>query len=363
MELLVPVSKKLDLTFADRFDEFSDFGTTNNLKISFAYQPFDILKIRGAASTGFRAPSLIDEYQPNILGAAAGTMNGPGCPAGNGAIFTSSNCVSQGLTLSGGNPNLQPETSQNFDLGVILSPVRNLDVTVDYYRINVKNEIQTLPAPLIYANPTQYASYYHTNAAGTLSQSIAESVDCPTYHVATCGYIIQTSQNTGGIVTDGLDLSASYMANLADLGKVRLGLHSQYVMDYRLQTYTGGPQLNLDGRFNQGFQPVIRYQQVLTADWSHDKFGAGLVNHYLSKYQDFAPDGSGNIVNVGSYSIWNAYVSYKAFTGLKLVGGINNLFNTDPPFSNQNQNWQSGYNSVFSSPIGRAYYLRGTYTF
>ena len=136
---------------------------------------------------------------------------------------------------------------------------------MDYYRINVKNEIQTLPAPLIYANPTQYASYYHTNAAGTLSQSIAESVDCPTYHVATCGYIIQTSQNTGGIVTDGLDLSASYMANLADLGKVRLGLHSQYVMDYRLQTYTGGPQLNLDGRFNQGFQPVIRYQQVLTA--------------------------------------------------------------------------------------------------
>ncbi|MBV8634664.1 MAG: TonB-dependent receptor, partial [Burkholderiaceae bacterium] len=197
----------------------------------------------------------------------------------------------------------------------------------------------------------------------TLTQSISEGLDCPTYQAATCGYIIQTSQNTGGITTDGLDLSASYLLKLADFGKVRFGLHSQYVMDYRLQTYTGGPQLSLDGRFNQGFQPVIRYQQVLSADWSRDNVGAGLVNHYLSKYQDYAPDGSGNIVNVGSYSIWNAYFSYKAMPGLKLVGGINNLFNTNPPFSNQNQNWQSGYNSVFSSPLGRAYYLRGTYSF
>ena len=362
-EVLVPVTKKLDVTIADRFDQFSDFGHTQNGKLSFAYQPLDILKIRGAASTGFRAPSLVDEYQANTLGAAAATMNGPGCPAGSGPVFTASNCAAQGLSLYGGNKSLQPETSQNFDLGFILSPARNLDFTLDYYRIIVKNEIQTLPDQAIYANPTTYAGNYHLNNAGTLTQSISQGIDCPTYQAPTCGYIIQTSENTGGISTDGLDLSAGYLMNLAEAGKVHLGVHSVYVMDYNLQTYTGGPQLNLDGRWNQGFQPIIRYQQTLMADWSKDKLGAGLVNHFLSRYQDFAPYADGTIHNVGAYSTWDAYFSYKVTNGLKMVAGINNLANTNPPFSNQNSNWQSGFNSVFSNPIGRAYYLRGTYSF
>ncbi len=362
-EVLVPVSKRLDVTIADRFDEFSDFGHTNNAKLSFAYQPSDFVKIRGAASTGYRAPSLVEEYSPNTLGATPGTMDGPGCPAGSPGIFTATTCSNQGLTLVGGNKNLQPETSQNFDLGVILSPTRNLDFTLDYYRINVRNEIQTIPSTAIYANPTTYANYYVLNPQGTLTPSISEGLDCPTYHAATCGYIIQTEQNTGGITTDGLDLSGSYLLNLADSGKIRFGLHSQYVMDYRLQTYTGGPQLNLDGQFNQGFEPVVRYQQTITADWTRDKFGAGLNNHYMSRYQDFAPYANGSIANVDAYSVWNGYVSYKGFAGFKLVAGINNLFNTAPPFSNQALTFQAGYNPLLSSPIGRAYYLRGTYSF
>ena len=104
MELNVPVTKALDFTISDRYDRFSDFGATNNSKISFSYQPLSMLKLRGAASTGFRAPTLVEEYQPNILGAASGNMIGPGCASGNyNTVFSQLNCVSQGMGFTGGN--------------------------------------------------------------------------------------------------------------------------------------------------------------------------------------------------------------------------------------------------------------------
>ena len=362
-ELNVPVTKKLDFTVSDRFDTFSDFGQTNNAKLAFAYQPLPILKIRGAASTGFRAPTLVEEYGPNTLNAAAGNMVGPGCASGNfTTVFSSLNCASQGMSYGGGNARLNPETSKNFDLGAVLEPIKNLDFTVDYYRIIIRNEIQTLPDTTIYADPATYANFYRLNSAGTLTPAPLANIQCPTPQAATCGYIIQTLDNTGGISTDGFDVSMSYVVN-TQTGKFRVGMEGTYVMDYKLQNYPGGPQVNLVGRFNGGNQPVIRWQDLLTLDWTYEKTGAGLSNHYLSKYQDYAVDASGANIDVGSYSTWNGYVSYKPIKGVRLVAGINNLFNTNPPFSNQTQNWQGGYNPVFSSPLGRTFYLRATYEF
>jgi len=363
MELNVPVTKRLDFTLSDRVDRYSDFGITQNSKISFAWQPSSILKIRGAASTGFRAPTLVEEYAPNTFGATQGTMNGPGCASGNyNAVFTALNCISQGLSLTGGNTNLKPETSENFDLGFILEPIKNLDVTVDYYRINVKNEIQAIQAPTIYGNPTQFANLYVLNNVGTLTPAPSANIACPTPQAATCGYIIQTEQNTGGITTDGLDLSASYVMN-SGYGKFRFGMNGDLVLNYDLQEYQNGPQVSLAGKWNQGNPPVIRWQHLLTLDWTKEKLGAGLNEHFTKGYTDQEPNAAGNPIQVGNYSLWNAYVSYKPIKGLRILGGINNLFNTDPPFSNQNQNWQAGYNPVFSSPLGRTFYARGTYEF
>jgi iron complex outermembrane recepter protein len=365
-ELNVPVTKDAEFTIADRQDRYSDFGTTNNAKISFAYQPISILKIRGAASTGFRAPTLVEEYSPNTFGALFGNMVGPGCASGNyNTVFSKLNCISQGMSLDGGNANLKPETSQNFDLGFILEPIHNLDLTVDYYRINLRNEIQTLPGATIYGNPTTFAADYVLNSAGTLTPASLANIQCPapaTYKSPTCGYIITTFQNTGSIVTDGLDVSASYVMD-SDIGKFRVSLESTFVTGYRLTEYPGGPALSLVGQFNEGNQPVIRYQHQLNLDWTLANWGAGINNHFTEHYVDYLPDAAGNLITVGNYSIWNGYVSFKPVPALKLLAGINNLADTNPPFSNQEQNWQAGYNPLFSSPLGRTFYGRITFDF
>jgi iron complex outermembrane receptor protein len=163
-------------------------------------------------------------------------------------------------------------------------------------------------------------------------------------------------------VTDGLDLSANYLID-TDVGKFRISLEGTFVTGFRETEYPGGPALNLVGQFNQGLQPVIRYQQELMLDWTYQRWGAGLNNHFIEHYTDEEPDAAGGLLTVGNYSIWNGYVSFKPIPSLKLLAGINNIADTNPPFSNQVQNWQSGYNPIFSSPLGRVFYGRVTFDF
>ena len=164
VELDVPITKGLDLDVSDREDRYSDFGTTNNAKLSVRYQPIDFLTFRGAASTGFRAPTLFQLYSPPFLSAStSGTMGqgNPFCSPGNyNAEWTPTACNSQGLGLNGGNRNLTPETSQNFDLGVIVSPIQDMGITLDYYRILLKNVVQPIPASAIYGDPTWALELY-----------------------------------------------------------------------------------------------------------------------------------------------------------------------------------------------------------
>jgi iron complex outermembrane recepter protein len=363
VEVNIPVSKDAEISVSDRQDRYSDFGTTNNAKFKFDYQPFSFLKIRGAASTGFRAPSLVNLYSPQTFGATQGNMNGPGCASGNyTTVFSQLNCISQGLAVYGGNPNLTPETSQNFDLGFIVEPIANLGITVDYYRVIVKNSIGQVPPPAIYTSPTTFAADYVLNNAGTLSPASASNLECPTPKAATCGYIIDTFANTGGTVTDGFDLSVNYLIN-TDVGKFRVGLEGTFVTDFKVQQYTGGPEVNLLGSWSDYTAPVIRWQHLLTVDWTYQNVGAGLSNQFTEHYGDEYPNAAGNPITVSNYSLWNGYVSYSPIAPLKLLLGINNILDTNPPFSNQNGNWQSGYSPIESSPLGRTFYVKATYKF
>ena len=141
----MPITKALDLDVSDRQDRYSDFGTTNNAKVQVRYQPVDILTFRGTASTGFRAPTLFDLYRrlPWQRRAAAPWDTGTRSAhrASYTAEWTPATCQAQGIGLYGGNTHLTPETSQNFDFGFVVQPIQDLGITLDYYRILLKNTI------------------------------------------------------------------------------------------------------------------------------------------------------------------------------------------------------------------------------
>ncbi len=348
-ELNVPVTKDLEFTASDREDHYSDFGSTNNGKLSFRWQPSKLVAFRGAASTGFRAPSLVNLYSPQILGA---TTNFAGSVCQNLPVL----CGSQGMQVTGGNPQLKPEKSDNFDLGIVLAPTSNLGITLDFYRIKISDQITTLTSSTIYKNYETFSDLYHLNSAGSLSVAGDHSCDAG-LTAPTCGYILRTVQNSGGVTTNGVDVSVNYTLDTS-AGRFRAGLEGSWAAEYKLQAYKDAVWQNIRGDYSGGYEPVLAWQDLLSLDWTKDVWGAGLSNHYESGYKD---QNAGR--HVGSYSLWNAYGSWKATKAITLLVGVRNLLNTSPSFSNQTDEWQEGYNPTFGDPIGRAFYGKMTVDF
>jgi iron complex outermembrane receptor protein len=375
IELDVPITKGLDLDVSDREDRYSDFGTTNNAKLSVRYQPVDVLTLRGAISTGFRAPSLFQLYSPPFLTAStSGTMGqgNPDCVNANAtppsavAPFTPATCNSQGLGLNGGNRNLGPETSQNLDLGVIISPIQDMGITLDYYRILLKNVVQPVPASAIYSNPTTLSSYIVTNSSGGLTSSVQEANECNPYTAPTCGYIEQNFQNTGRITTSGFDLSIQYLQHTA-IGTFHEDLEGTAITQFLEQQYNSGPDLNLVGNLQIiTLLPAYRWEHNLKVDWASPEgmFGGGLSNRFYSTYIDENTNLDGTQRTVGSYSLFDAYGVYKPTPKLALLFGIKNLFDRSPPFTNAAQNnFAAGYNALVADPLLRNFYVNVKYTF
>jgi iron complex outermembrane receptor protein len=374
IELDVPITKALDLDISDRQDRYSDFGTTNNAKVSVRYQPVDILTFRGTASTGFRAPTLFNLYQGDSLAAStSGTMGqgNPFCSPGNyTAEWTPATCQAQGIGLYGGNKTLTPETSQNFDFGIIVQPIPDLGITLDYYRILIKNTIGTVPANAIYGAPTTFSNYIVPATsgpyAGTLPPTIAESAVCVPYTAPSCGYIDLLFSNTGRITTDGFDLSIQYRQQ-TPIGTFHEDLEGTAVTQFLRQQYNGGPLLNLVGNLQiQTLNPAFRWQHNVRVDWTSPgkMWGGGLSDRFYSGYVDEFADANGNLRKVGSYSLVDGYASVKPTKQLAVLFGIKNLFNTSPPYTNASQNnFAAGYNALIADPLLRNFYINLKYTF
>jgi len=353
-ELNLPVTKQLEFTAAVRHDRYSDFGNTTNPKIGLRFQPSKEILLRASASTGFRAPSL---YELNSAQAYTntGTVSDPvNCPDGKKAIpgkSTSLNCNVQFQRLTGGNKDLKPEESKNFTVGIVLEPVANFSVGLDWWWIRQTGTIAGLDEETIHGDHITFAKYIRRNAAGDLS---IDGFSCPG---TDCGSLDNRQQNLGGTRTNGVDLSASYRMNLGSSGSLTLGLNSTYVAQYEYQDYEGGPWNQNVGVYI-GQAPVFRWQHAATARWKVGAVTVGGAAFYKSGYIDQDPENT-----VSSYLTGDVYVTWEVIKKLSLTLGVNNLTNREPPYSNQGTVFQANYDPRFADPTGRKYYVRASYQF
>lgn len=122
-----------DIGVAARYDYFNDFGSTFNGKISARYAPNDIIAFRGAASTGFRAPTPGQQFTQNVT---------TGFPGGSPTPVAIATAQPASITAQffGAEP-LTPEKSVSFSGGLVLTPGSGFNVTLDYYNITVRDRI------------------------------------------------------------------------------------------------------------------------------------------------------------------------------------------------------------------------------
>ena len=358
-EMSIPILKKLDADVAVRYDNYQGVGHTVNPKASVRWQPLETLMLRTAVGKGFRAPSLTDLYTPQATSITGnGSRDYVRCP--NLATGAPRDCNFQFTTITGGNPDLQPEKSISITAGVMWEPIKNASISLDAFRINLKDAIVVggLGSTYILANAertTQYARFINRGAA-----------DGNAAGVGPIESIIQTNSNLFKTQVAGVDVDAMYRLRLGERNRVNLRLSGTYMSKYDVQTADGGYTSSLDQALNASGGVVLRWKHNASVTWENGAYAATLMQNYQKRYTDalanLAPAGT-PARKVKAYQTFDTQLAYSGFKNTKLALGVKNMFDRDPPYTNLTSNFLGGYDVSYADPRGRYIYVTATYTY
>jgi outer membrane receptor protein involved in Fe transport len=142
-ELQLPLHETIDVQLAARYEDFDDVGDTTVGKLAFGWRPVDQFMVRGSWSEAFRAPNMITINEDFI--ARSGTRNDWVCfyAADQGGLDPDdfSDCDYSIQRQATGSKSLKPEKSTNTSIGIVVEPIENLTITVDYWSIEKKDTI------------------------------------------------------------------------------------------------------------------------------------------------------------------------------------------------------------------------------
>lgn len=345
-EILVPLFEGLEITGAVRVDDYTGFGSTVNPKVSFKYRPWDPIMFRGSYNTGFRVPSFNQIFNGTTVSPNPGnTLVDPTlCPQGTTAGPQPACAAITPESLSGGNLNLGPETSEQYSLGVVIQPAPRVSLSVDYWNIAVDNTIGTITIPQLLAN------------IGAFSDRIQRTNGIIT------GVDLRTG-NFGSRRTEGLEISARGAIDGLG-GTLAAGLDGTYLLDKREKLLPNLPYSDLIGIFTFTGDLGLKWKHNAFISYQNDDVLLTFSQIFRNGYRNQALPGSATRPDfnprVKNYIIYNASVSVISIPGFKLTGGIKNVFDTDPPFAityDSNTGAGSSWEPRVADPRGRSFTL------
>ena len=328
VDLETNLRSKLLTNAAGRFESYSDFGEKVTGKLAMRYQATKQLVLRGAASTGFRAPNLAQSWYSHTTTAI---QNGVLVEIGN---FPVTNRASR---IFGAKP-LKEETSTNFSGGFAYSPTRNVNVTVDAYHIKVNDRI-----------------LLGATFDGTSDAAVAKIL---TDSGLTLIAGVQFPTNALDTKTDGIDFSANWRMP-AWKGTVDFTAALNYTKN-KITRVDPLPKI-LEGTgttYTSALDPVIinaiernrpDRRSSLTANYSLGRFRAMGRASDFGSFRDGSLDG---IENFRAKMLFDTEIGYR-FDRITLSLGSNNVFNTYPDQVRVDANTNNGtFIWPGSSPFG-----------
>lgn len=372
LELSIPVladlpgAKLLDFSAATRYSRYSNFGNTTNNKFGFRWKPIDDLMLRGNYSEGFRAPSISNLYAGD--GDSYETYADPCAAANNPSAGVAAQCAAQGVPVgfiqpnsedSDGvpqpgayqtnepftwtsNANLQPETSTSKTLGLVFSPsfVEGLNVTLDWWKIEIENAITrpAIQAIMDYCyggSPAEQAAY-----CGLITRD-------PNYGAANERYTITNVnmplQNLASYNVEGWDLGVLYRLPETSFGQFTVSWDSTYLSKWETKATEDSVVEGRQGVYLDQ-DPYWRIRSNLYLDWSLGDFGVNWGMRYksgitedcsLGALQSYCSDPEGSKNRLGSTTYHDVQVRYNTPWKGTIMLGLNNAFDKQPPVSYQ----------------------------
>lgn len=381
-----PGARVLEVVLAERYDDYSDFGSAAKPKISIRYKPFDDLTFRASYSESFRAPSLSELFRGEFISFAL--ANDP--QTGTSGVFE---------THTFGNPALKPETAYGYYAGLIWSPgahdpehswwgwANGFSAHVDWTEINKRSTIEFEDLNTILSNEAKFPGSVVRNPDGTIS------------------YINDPFVNAGAVRIDAIDFGASYSTKEFNWGKIDAELDASYLYNFKQQFVTPGPVLDYTDTFTLPDFRLIASIFYSKTVFGSDTFQTGFTVNYIDSEHDEtdnyggalpdATEPNGVVHRIGSWTTVDWQISYafaapaeitpetpragydkdgrrlngeqagtlkhegsisgirRYLANTKATFGIKNIGDLSPPFADTLE----GYDTATANPLGRVFYF------
>jgi iron complex outermembrane receptor protein len=327
------VIKGLNVDLGGRYEHYSDFGNSWTGKAAARVPLGKLVALRGAASTGFRAPSLQQLWFSNVSSLFLADSMGNLVP---NQVLTANN-ASPVARDGFGIPKLKQETSQNLSAGVTLRPLDNLSVTADGYFVRLKDRITLTNQFTNTINKMRYApvaDILDQFPGVTAAQFFANAVDTDTIGAdVVADYAINAG--TGTVVLSG---AANFTKTEVKDVHIPPGLAA---------AFPGAEADQLNTFFfdrlakNRLEDSVPHVKGNLAARYNFKQLSALVRANYYGQVR-FKPDVTTDSQTFSRKVLFDADVGYQVTKNLQVTIGGDNLFDTFPDKNNKPNNISSG---------------------
>lgn len=362
----MPFARSLTLETAYRFSDYSESGTTHTYKLAGDWEPIEDLRFRASYQRAVRAPHVIELFSPqNVVldgtqdpcaGLSAGDPDVARCAQAFNlttaqVLAIEANPANQYQGLNGGNPNLDPETSDTYSLGVVYQPsfIPGLNVSADYFDIKVKDYISGIGADLIINRCVDTLDPFFCN--------LVKRDSVGSIWLSNEGYVINTSLNTGELRTKGMDFNVGYRTDLDafglnDMGGISLSFVGTWLDSLETVSLPGDPAYDCVGLYGTicGVpNPEWRHKARLTwntpfalGEWV-TSLGISAQWRHFNKVTLDAFDSDPQLVNPGiayetdrvldSQDYFDLTATWTMRDSVNFRVGVNNIFDKSPPLT------------------------------
>jgi iron complex outermembrane receptor protein len=343
LNLEAQLTEKLSAGLAARHERYSDFGSTTSVKGSTRLALNDAVAVRATASSGFRAPSLAQQFY-TITTTNFFVINGV-----NTSIETGTFPVASAAAAALGAQPLKPEKARNYSIGVQLQPTRNLSASLDVYRIDIDNRI-----------------LFSSNLA--LSDDLKKTLAAQGALVGAARYFTNAIDTR----TTGVDLLTTYRVDLANKDRLDFTLGFNHNKNAVEHVADNPALLTKNNLLLVDRQTILRTtvgspkdKFSLASDYATGRWGA---HGAVTRYGSFTvPQNSAALDQVYSPQwVLDLSASVKLDGNWKLTAGVDNATNRYPDQvtsnGNLNNNGINPYSGFAPNGFnGRYYYAKANY--
>jgi outer membrane receptor protein involved in Fe transport len=319
-----PGAQQLNLLGAARYADYTGSGGVWSWKVGLDWQVFSDLRLRGTVSRDVRAATLLERF--NQTGGVGSVPVDPMFPADGQQTFS---------TRTGGNPNLDPETSKTYTFGLVYQPsaLQGFSTSIDYWDVDISGAIGLLGFTRIvedcFASPGSDVCSLVTRDATTNRLSQVRNI----------------SYNIAAAAGRGLDIELGYRRPVTlfrDGGEsVAFRLFWSHLIENSTTTdrTNAATYFDLAGQTGTGVLPEEAITATLgyrlgnfdvTASARH--IGKGIYNKRYNLPTAARPDVYDNTVGSVTYVNLQGGYSWDVSSGtLELYGNVQNLLDKDPP--------------------------------